>query len=237
MTARLYVTPLSNPSKAAAGMAAHKRLPHRVVSLPSGLHPVLVRAAGFEGKTVPALELAGGRKVQGSLAIARALDELEGPPLFPRDPADRRSVEEAEQWGHDNLQPLARRMFRWAVVRDVSLHRWVVADVAELPAPRLVALLTRPIVRGLAADAGSEDELVRADVLRLPSLLDRVDELIASGVIGAPMPNAADFQILASVRVLLEFKALGDLEGRLCARCARRVFPHWEGPIPYFELP
>ena len=237
MTARIYVTPLSNPSKAVAAMAAHKRLPHRVVSLPSGLHPFLVRAAGFPGKTVPALELADGRKVQGSLAISRALDEIEGPPLFPRDPAARRAVQEAEQWGHDNLQPLARRMFRWAVVRDVSLHRWVVGEVAALPAPALVALLTKPIVRQLAADAGSQDELVREDVRRLPSLLDRVDDLIAAGTIGAPMPNAADFQILASVRVLLEFKALGDLEGRRSARCARRLFPDWEGPIPYFELP
>jgi hypothetical protein len=57
MTARLYVTSLSNPSKAATAMVAYKRLPHRRIELLSGLHPMLVRAAGFPGRTVPALEL------------------------------------------------------------------------------------------------------------------------------------------------------------------------------------
>lgn len=214
MTARLYVTPLSNPAKAATAMAAHKRLPHRVVSLPSGLHPVLVRAAGFTGRTVPALELADGRKVQGSLAISRALDELIAErPLFPPDADARRAVEEAERWGHDNVQPVPRRIFRWAVMRDASLHRWVVGEVAELPAPGLVALLTKPIVRRLAADAGSEDALVSEDVRRLPALLDRVDALIAAGTIGAAPPNAADFQILASARVLLNFEASATWRG------------------------
>jgi glutathione S-transferase len=67
----------------------------------------------------------------------------------------------------------------------------------------------------------------------LPVLLDRVDALIAEGTIGGAAPNAADFQIMSSVRVLLEFEDLAeDLEGRPCARAARRLFPDWVGPIP-----
>jgi hypothetical protein len=65
MPTRLYVMPISNAAAAAERMAAHKRIPHRVVRLTPGLHPLLVRFAGFEGFTVPALEL-DGRKVQGS---------------------------------------------------------------------------------------------------------------------------------------------------------------------------
>jgi glutathione S-transferase len=80
---RLYVTPISNPAAAAAAMIAHKRIPHRLVRLMPGMHPILVRLAGFEGFTVPALEL-DGRKVQGSRQIARFLDEVKpDPPLFP----------------------------------------------------------------------------------------------------------------------------------------------------------
>jgi glutathione S-transferase len=93
VTARLYVTSLSNPSKAAAAMVSYKRLPHRRVNLLSGFHPMLVRAAGFQGRTVPALEL-DGRHVQDSLEISRALDEaIAERPLFPPEPFARRSVE------------------------------------------------------------------------------------------------------------------------------------------------
>ena len=81
------------------------------------------------------------------------------------------------------------------------------------------------------------DARVRADVERLPELLDHVDGLITDGTIGGAEPNAADFQILASVRVLLDFKALPRAEDRPGARCARRLFPTWEGEMPYFEVP
>ena len=62
MTVPLYIASLSNPSYAAVGMLAHKRLAHRRIDLLTGFHTYLVRAAGFEGRTVPALELAGGVK-------------------------------------------------------------------------------------------------------------------------------------------------------------------------------
>jgi glutathione S-transferase len=64
-------------------------------------------------------------------------------------------------------------------------------------------------------------------------LLDRVDALIAEGTMGGAAPNAADFQILSSVRVLLEFEELRNLlEGRPCAPAARLLFSDWVGPMP-----
>ena len=58
------------------------------------------------------------------------------------------------------------------------------------------------------------------------------DGLIADGTIGSSEPNAADFQILASVGVL---RALADLwqavRGRPCEAAARRLYPDWP-PIP-----
>jgi glutathione S-transferase len=74
---------------------------------------------------------------------------------------------------------------------------------------------------------------VHSALERLPNLLDRVDGLLDEGTIGATAPNAADFQILSSVRVLLEFEDLAPLiEGRPCAPAARLLFPGWAGPIP-----
>jgi glutathione S-transferase len=237
MSARLYVTSLSNPSKAAIAMVAYKQLSHKVVNLTSGFHPFLVRAAGFKGRTVPALRLDDGRRVQGSLAISRTLDELIAErPLFPADPGARRAVEEAERWGHDELQAVPRRMFRYATVNDPTLRRWVAADVAKVPAPAMAAALTKPLAARLSTEAGGED-LIRADLARLPALLDHVDALVAGAVIGTDQPNAADFQILASVRVLLDYKALPDFEQRPGAQAARRLFPTWEGEMPYFEIP
>jgi len=238
VTARLYVIAISNPSKAAAAMARHKRFPHRLVTLPASLHPRLVRAAGFAGRTVPALELADGRRVQGSLAISRALDDaIATRPLFPREAGARKAVEEAERWGHDELQPLPRRLFRYGAARDPRLRLWVAADVAGVPAPRLAAALTRPAAARLSAESGNDEALIRDDVARLPGLLDRADRLVAAGTIGGPEPNAADFQILASVRVLLDFKALRGVDGRPCAQHARRIYPTWEGEMPSFEIP
>ena len=237
MAARLYVTSLSNPSKAAAAMASYKRLPYRRVKLLAGFHPMLVRAAGFHGRTVPALELEG-RHVQGSLEISRALDEaIAERPLFPPEPFAHRSVEDAERWGHDELQPIPRRIFRWAVVRDRALRRWVAADVAGVPAPAVMAALTKPVAARRSADAGGDEATIREDVIRLPGMLDHVDALIGAGVLGTDQPNAADFQILSSVRVLLDFKALPAAEERPSAQLARRLFPYWEGEMPYFELP
>jgi glutathione S-transferase len=51
---------------------------------------------GFPGKTVPAIRI-DHAEVQGSTAIALALDSLvPSPPLFPSDPERRAAVLEAE---------------------------------------------------------------------------------------------------------------------------------------------
>jgi glutathione S-transferase len=234
MSATLYSIVLSHPSAAAAGMLAHARIPHRSVCLPAGPHPLLVRAAGFGGWTVPALELDNGRRLQGTLAISRALDELAPErPLFPRNGAARRAVEDAEAWGQSELQSVPRRIIRWALMHDRSLRSWFAADLLRWPAPDLMAGLGRPMAAALARAAAADEPAVRADLRRLPELLGRVDDLIAAGTIGGAEPNAADFQLLSSVRVLLEFTDLAPrLEAHPCAAKARRLFPTWDGPIP-----
>ena len=84
---RLYVIPGSNPSIAAELMLRHKGIDYRRRDLIHVVHIPIVKALGFPGRTVPALK-SDGRKVQGSRAIARFLDELKPEPsLFPADPA------------------------------------------------------------------------------------------------------------------------------------------------------
>ena len=42
-------------------------------------------------------------------------------------------VEEAERWGEAELQPIPRRLFRWALARDAGLRRRA-ARATGLPA-------------------------------------------------------------------------------------------------------
>jgi glutathione S-transferase len=228
MPTRLYVMPISNAAAAGKGMAAHKRIPHRVVTLMPGLHPLLLRFAGFEGFTVPALEL-DGRKVQGSRRIARFLDVVSAErPLFPADPELRARVEEAERWGDQSFQPVPRRLFRHLLHTNEDARHWMGTEVMHLPAPRVLAVLFMPVIRQLARKSRADDARVRDDIARLPQLLDHVDGLVADGTIGAAEPNAADFQILASVGVLRAFADVGhEVRGRPCEAAAKRLYPDW----------
>jgi glutathione S-transferase len=231
---KLYSLTVSHPSVAAHLMLERKRIDHRVLNIQPGLHPIVVRLAGFPGITVPALQL-DGRRVQGSLAISRALDELQPvPSLFPSDAHRRRAVEAAEAWGEQELQAVPRRMYRWGLVHERELRRRLV-EASGMPAPELTALLNGPLARLFAAMIGADDQAVRRDLRELPAKLDHIDELISDDVIGAEEPNAADFQIAATVRVMLSFHDLRPvLEGRPAAELALRLVPHWPDEVPAF---
>ena len=57
-------------------------------------------------------------------------------------------------------------------------------------------------------------------------MLDRVDALIEQGTIGGDEPNAADFQIGATTRLLMNFDDVRPaIEGRPAADHATRRFP------------
>lgn len=214
--------PLSNPSQAARLMLERKGIAYTTRDLIPGLHPAQVRLAGFKRGTVPALKI-DDRRIQGSLAISRALEELRpDPPLLPS-----AEVEEAERWGESVLQPVTGRVVHWALGRDPELRAWL-ARQAGVPAPGPLVRASGPVAR--AFDRSATDAATRAEVAALPSVLDHVDALIERGTIGDPdAPNAADFQIATTVRELL---SLGDLsvlvEGRPAEEWSRRLLPEWE---------
>lgn len=238
MAARLYSISLSHPSHTARLMLERKGIEHREVNIVPGFQPVVVRAMGFSGITVPALRI-DGRRVQGSRQISRFLEDLvPSPPLFPSDPAERGAVEEAERWGEETLQGVPRRLFRWGAARHRWLRRWIVSEVVGLPAPGVMAWANAPVARKLASMVDARDDAIRGDLEALPDLLAHADSLIAAGTIGGESPNAADFQIATSVRVLLAFQDTRPLvAGRPIGELATRILPDYPDPIPRFLPP
>ena len=233
MAVKLYVIPGSHPSKAAELMLEHKRIPFKRVDLVTAMHKPSLKLLGFPGTTVPAMK-ADGRKVQGSREIARTLDELKPQPrLVPSD-----SVREAERWGDQELQSIPRRLAWWALLHLSGKERTEAARLSlegyRVGLPIGVASRTvLPIAKVAARYNHSTDEAVRADLAAVPDRIDRVDALIAEGVIGGDQPNAADFQIATSVRLLLAYEDLKPyIEGRPAAEHARRVVPEYNAAFP-----
>jgi glutathione S-transferase len=235
--AKLYSISVSHPARSAGLMLTYKGIKPEIVDIPPGMQRVALRLAGFRGGTVPAMKL-DGRKIQGTLRISRALEELQpDPPLFPADPPQRAAVEEAERWGEAELQPPPRNVFRWAVARDQEL-RDALAKRIGFPAPAVASRLFLPLSWYFSrVVSGSTEESVRAELAAIPGQIDHVDELIAAGVIGTDRPNAADFQIATSLRVLLNFPQLRPLiEGRPAEELAMRIAPKFGGKLP-IKLP
>lgn len=232
---RLYSFGVSHPVQSAKLMLEHKGADFEYATVIPGFHPLMLRAAGFKGGTVPAMKV-DGRRIQGTTAISRALDELiPERPLFPADPSLRARVEAAEAWGDEVLQPMPRRVFRWSLVNSPVATEWLIGnDVPWLPAKRLNARLNRPLSVFHAKRIGATDEQVRIDIANMDDVLTHVEALIDEGVIGTDQPNAADFQIAPSIRVCLAAPVVAELIGeRPAADFARRLLPKYPGePIP-----
>lgn len=182
---------------------------------------------------MPALRVDGVR-VQGSLEIVKHLERIRPEPaLYPADPERRRAVQQAESWGESVLQPIPRRLFRFAAAESLRVRRWLVGEVEGMPLPGLVARINKPIVWVMCRKAGVTRDRVRADLEGLPALLDRVDALLDAGTIGGAEPNAADAQILSSIASLAQFADLAPLiAGRSAAIAAERLLPTPPGPVP-----
>jgi glutathione S-transferase len=238
----LYWQAISHPSQAARKMLDVKSVEYKLVDVLPLNQRVHLRLAGFRGGTVPALKL-DGRRIQGSREIARALDDLwPEPQFFPSDPGLRARVEDAERWGDVRLQPIPRRLFRFAVAQNAELRRWAVRNQG-LPAPELIAWAMRPLVSYYAGTVESDgrratESAVRADLAEIPSMLDRVDQLLADGTLAVDPPNAAALQILTTVRTLDAFKDLQThVRSHPCLDPARELFPGYPAELPQFLDP
>jgi glutathione S-transferase len=236
MTAKLYAMPASHPSIATMLMLERKGIDYVVTWLLLPFTGPTLRLFGFPGRTVPALRL-GDVKVQGSREVSSTLERtVPEPALYPRDPARRREVEEAERWGEEVLQDAARRIEVWELRRD---HRMVAAQLADarriqgarVPInPRLAAMTSGPTIAWYARLIGATDDAVRRDLGELVAMLDRVDAWIADGVLGGDEPNAADYQIAPSLSLLMTVDELRRvIEPRLAGRLGLSLVPEYPG--------
>jgi glutathione S-transferase len=236
----LYGIPASHPSIAAELMLARKGIGYRRIDLLPVVSRPLLRALRFPGTSVPALRL-DGRRIQGSRQISRGLDDARpAPALFPADPERRRRVEDAERWGDEVLQQAARRIELWCVFREPSGVRVQLQD-AHFPFPfpaRLGAIAAKPVLWVDMRIFGVTDEAVRRDLAELPSMLDRVDGWIADGLLGGDEPNAADFQIAPSLRLMTTIEDLRPaIESRPAGELARRLVPTYPNRVQAGRLP
>jgi glutathione S-transferase len=198
---KLYMFSGSNAVRTAELMLRHKRIGYQEVILKRGAHGAELHALGFDGSSVPALEIDGCR-VQRTREISRALDRIKPePPLFPVDAADRVRVEDAERRGEE-LQNAVRRLFYCGMKR-----------VRGSEFDRLAARVH-----------GATDAAVRRDLAELPQRLKQIDAWINAGVLDGNQLNAADFQIAPNIAWLLRFDDIAPfVEHRPAAAYAIRV--------------
>jgi glutathione S-transferase len=229
----LYVIPGSHPAMVARRMLELKGIPYKRIDLMPVISRGALRALRFPSNTVPSLKI-DGRKLTGSREIGRELDRIRPePPLYPPDPDQRVAVEDAERWGDEVLQAPVRRILWNALKRDRAPLRSY-AEGARLGVPIGLAIRTAaPIVAAAARMNSADDETVRADLAALPGQLQRVDDWIAEGVLGADPPNAADLQIAASLRLAMTLDDLRPaLEDRPAGQLALRAVPDFPGHAP-----
>ena len=238
MNLRLYVVPGSHPCAAVEKALQLKGLDYRVWEWPPPLHaPMQLLMTGT--RTVPSLKL-DGEHVSGSRAIMRRLDQLvPDPALYPEDPEARARVEAAEEWGDETFQPIARELI-WAgaVHRPAALVSYG-AD-AKLRLPEVAVRAGAPLIaRDERRLNRTSDELAGRRLGELPAHLDRIDAWLADGTMnGSEQPNAADLQILSTVRLMGTFgDARPHLAGRPCERAAQQLWPHLAGELPAGAIP
>ncbi len=245
---KLYVIPGSHACRAAMLMLDHKGIIYRVVELPTGAHPTLVRALGFPGHaapirqvdgstrrslamldrmgTVPALRF-GSERIQTNREIARFLDRVQPqPPLLPQDPERRGEVEVAEQWADSELQMAARRIVLIGSLHGLDGMRCRGNEgrlgplLSKHETPR--AINSRLAARAFGASLEAEDDLLAT----LPALLDRIDAWIEAGVLGGTELNAADYMIAPSLALLAyRLDLRPGIEARPAGALLERVLP------------
>jgi len=247
MAAKLYVILGSHACRTGMLLLEHKRVEYDTVELPTLLHPVAVRLAGFSGErakrelgdrrsvsldvanrlgTVPALKIDGAR-VQTNRAIARHLERLRpDPPLFPAEPERRGAVEDAETWGDEVFQMVARRLVLTASRGGPdAMHRR--GDDGRLGPllwhrERVRSAGVSIVRRSFVADERAHESL-RA---QLPGMLDRIDGWIDAGVLNGPQLNAADYMLVSSLALLTYANELRpEIEQRRAIELLDRVLP------------
>jgi glutathione S-transferase len=230
----LHVLTPSHPCMTAEAALRRKGLEYEKVALRTPHTEEMERLYGPGNGTVPGLMI-DEEPVHGSRAILDRLERMVAdPPLYPEPMAD--AIREAERWGDVELQDLGRRL-PWGSLhfRPQATGTFGGGRGSLDPAGTDFAIR---VARAMWKYHRISAERLAEDLAGLPAKLDHVDELARAGVVAGDDPNAADFQIGATLRVLL---TVGDLrpliEGRPAEDVARRWFPDYAGDVPAGAFP
>src|SRR5262249_54023891 len=125
------------------------------------------------------------------------------------------------------------RRFTWWAFKQDRKPMASYSEGARLGVPIDLAVKTAgPMVSLTARFNEATDEQVRADLASLPDDLDRIDGWIKQGVMGGKEPNAADFQIAPSLRLLMSLDDLRPfIEDRPAGKLAVRLVPDFPGQM------
>jgi glutathione S-transferase len=233
MKVRLYSIPGSHPAMAIEQMLRYKGIEYDRTDLIPVVSKLALRTFGFSRTTVPAAKI-DGRRIQGSIAIAQHLDELQPqPPLYPADPVHRVTIDQIERFCDVDLQHPIRQAIWWGFRRDRNPMRSY-SEGARLGIPIGLAVKTgAPIVALSNHFNRASDDNVRAGLAALPGVLRRLDDWIAEGSLGGVQPYAADFQVAASLRLAMTMDDLRPvIEPRPCGQLALRLIPDYPGHMP-----
>ena len=116
-------------------------------------------------------------------SCASSSERAPDPPLLPADARGAARVEEAEEWGDQVLQPLARRDRCGARCRATPARSVATSRARSCPSREPLARSRAPVVaRPRRADStAARDPAVRADLINLDCHLDRADKLDREG--------------------------------------------------------
>jgi glutathione S-transferase len=230
----LHVLPPSHPCATAEAALRLKGLEYEKVEHVAG-QQIEPMTELFGSYRVPGL-LVDGEPVHGSNPIMERLEQLapDAPSLYPADRAE--AVREAAAWGDAELQDLGRRL-PWGSLhfRPEAMGTFAPGGTPLDPAGTDFAMR---YVRATWKYHELTAVRLAEDLQNLPGLLDRVDAYVSDGVLAGETPNAADFQIGATLSVLL---TVGDvrslIEARPAVQVARKWFEDRPGNVPAGAFP
>jgi glutathione S-transferase len=242
MRTRLFVVHGSHPCRTVQRALELKGVPFSLVELPPLAHAAIQRAL-FGARTVPGIRFADGEKLSGSRRIVARLEEMvPEPALLPAEPAARQRVLEAERWGDEVLQPIARRVL-WPALKARPSAAPSYTEGGKIALPAAVQRAAIPLIaRGEIALNKASDAALADDLRALPGHLDRIDAWIADGTLSAPpvegTPNRADLQIAPTLALLMTLEDLRPaIAPRPAGQLAAALFGDWAGSVPAGTLP
>jgi len=151
----------------------HKGIPHTRRSLLPGLHlPAVAMRTGQ--KKVPVLIL-DGKAIPDSTRIIEALEALQpDPPLYPKDPADRKRALEMEDYFDEELGPHLRRAFFSAVLTDTDYAAKFLSEGTLERTRRFYRAIFPAMRLAMKVDMGINPESTARSKERTAAALDRI---------------------------------------------------------------